>query len=124
METRTVHDPFHGKDVQISDRLVDRLRGKYACGPMMANGEPEFGWRETPKIPIQIDAANRIDELEEALRNAYCFINENTHFASASPDSGPEPADSFSYEAAPLLGSIQLALGQSHAEITAPATSE
>lgn len=41
--TRTVHDPFLGKDVEISDSLIDRLRGKYAQGPMLPNGEPEFG---------------------------------------------------------------------------------
>ena len=68
MSTRTVHDPFHGKDVQISDKLTDRLRGKYACGPMLPSGEPEFGWRQMPEIPIQVAAAARIAELEVALR--------------------------------------------------------
>lgn len=61
MQTRTVHDPFHGKDVQISDKLTDRLRGKYACGPILANGEPEFGWQQMPRIPIQIEAAEIIE---------------------------------------------------------------
>ncbi len=68
MNTRTVHDPFVGKDVQISNRLVDRLRGKYANGPTMPNGEPEFGWQQMPEIPIQCAAADRIEELERALR--------------------------------------------------------
>lgn len=39
-------DPFTGKTVEISDRLVDRLRGQYACGPHLPNGNPEFGWRQ------------------------------------------------------------------------------
>lgn len=26
--------------------IVNRLRGKYPCGPRLPNGEPEFGWRE------------------------------------------------------------------------------
>lgn len=66
-ETRTVHDPFMGKDVQISDRLVDRLRGKYASGPHLPNGNPEFGWRQFQSPPIQHEAAARIEKLETAL---------------------------------------------------------
>lgn len=68
MTTRTVHDPFVGKDVQISDKLVDRLRGKYASGPHLPNGNPEFGWRQFQSPPIQHDAAARIEKLEAALR--------------------------------------------------------
>jgi hypothetical protein len=67
METRTVHDPFTGQDVQISDRLVDRLRGKYASGPHLPNGRPEFGWRQFEAPPIQHEAADRIEKLEAAL---------------------------------------------------------
>ncbi len=67
MEARTVHDPFLGKDVEISDNLTDRLRGKYACGPMLPSGEPEFGWRQMPQIPIQIEAADCIDDLRHQL---------------------------------------------------------
>lgn len=63
-ETRTVHDPFVGADVQISDRLVDRLRGKYASGPHLPNGNPEFGWKQFQAPPIQHEAAARIEELE------------------------------------------------------------
>lgn len=70
MEMRTVHDPFEGKDVQISNRLVDRLRGKYASGPHLPNGNPEFGWRQFQAPPIQHEAAARIDELETALATA------------------------------------------------------
>ena len=68
MEARVVHDPFHGKDVQISDRLVDRLRGKYASGPHLPNGNPEFGWRQFQSPPIQHEAADRIADLEDILR--------------------------------------------------------
>ena len=67
-ETRTVHDPFHGKDVQISDKLTDRLRGKYASGPHLPNGNPEFGWRQFQAPPIQHEAADRIEKLEAALK--------------------------------------------------------
>jgi hypothetical protein len=62
-ETRTFHDPFLGKDVQVSDKLTDRLRGRYARGPTTPNGEPEFGWRDFPVSPIQIEAAAEIDLL-------------------------------------------------------------
>lgn len=67
-ETRTVHDPFLGKDVQVSSRLLDRLRGRYANGPTMPNGEPEFGWREFPAPPIQKEAADQIELLTSALK--------------------------------------------------------
>jgi hypothetical protein len=60
-ESRTVHDPFLGRDVQVSDNLIDRLRGKYACGPTLANGEPEFGWRKYQTLPIQEEAASALE---------------------------------------------------------------
>jgi hypothetical protein len=66
-ETRTVHDPFLGKDVEVSDALTDRLRGKYAQGPTLPNGEPEFGWREYPVPPIQREAAAEIERLRALL---------------------------------------------------------
>lgn len=66
-ETRTVHDPFVGKDVQVSNKLTDRLRGRYACGPTLPSGEPEFGWRQHEAPPIQIEAAKEIDRLKAAL---------------------------------------------------------
>jgi hypothetical protein len=53
-QARTVYDPFISKEVEISNRLVDRLRGRYAVGPTMPNGEPEFGWRyrtAPPHVP-------------------------------------------------------------------------
>lgn len=67
-ETRIVHDPFDGRDVEISDRLVDRLRGKYASGPHLPNGNPEFGWRQFQSPPIQHEAAARIEALEFDIR--------------------------------------------------------
>jgi hypothetical protein len=66
-DTRTIHDPFLGKDVQVSDRLTDRLRGKYASGPRLPNGNPEFGWRQFQAPPIQHEAAARIEALEAEL---------------------------------------------------------
>lgn len=71
MESVTVHDPFMGVDVQISNRLVDRLRGKYASGPHLPNGNPEFGWRQFQSPPIQHEAAKRIEALELALRQIW-----------------------------------------------------
>lgn len=68
METTTVFDPFYGKNVQISSRLVDRLRGKYASGPHLPNGNPEFGWKQFEAPPIQHEAAERIEALEAVLR--------------------------------------------------------
>ena len=76
MEARTVHDPFTGQDVQISNRLVDRLRGKYASGPHLPNGNPEFGWKQFQAPPIQHEAANRIELLEAAL-HAINSINDS-----------------------------------------------
>jgi hypothetical protein len=55
------------KDVQISDKLTDRLRGRYACGPHLPNGNPEFGWRQFQAPPIQHEAAAEIERLREAL---------------------------------------------------------
>ena len=78
IEIRTIHDPFLGKDVQISDRLTDRLRGKYANGPMLPNGEPEFGWRQFDVPPIQMTAADEIDRLRyclEYMENKYGKID-------------------------------------------------
>lgn len=66
-ETRTVHDPFLGKDVQVSNNLVDRLRGKYACGPMLPNGQPEFGWRQFETPPICYEAAAEVERLNADL---------------------------------------------------------
>jgi hypothetical protein len=66
--TRKVHDPFLGKDVEVSNRLVDRLRGNYAMGPHLPNGAPEFGWRQFQAPPIQHEAAAEIERLRDALQ--------------------------------------------------------
>lgn len=63
-ETHTVHDPFLKQDVEVSSKLTDRLRGKYAKGPTMPNGEPEFGWSQFETPPIQHEAADAIDALQ------------------------------------------------------------
>lgn len=52
----------------MMDKLTDRLRGKYRCGPHLPNGEPEFGWKQFQAPPIQFEAAERIDALEGVLR--------------------------------------------------------
>lgn len=45
--------------------LVNRLRGKYAIGPVLPNGEPQFGWKIHDGLcPIHQEAANRIETLE------------------------------------------------------------
>lgn len=75
-ETRTVHDPFHGKDVQISNRLTDRLRGRYASGPHLPNGNPEFGWKQFQAPPIQHEAADRIQSLETAVRSIVAHVEK------------------------------------------------
>jgi hypothetical protein len=64
-------DPFLNKEVEISNRLVDRLRGKYANGPIMENGEPEFGWRDFSSglPPIHAEAANEIERLTKIVND-------------------------------------------------------
>lgn len=75
-ERRTVHDPFFGKDVQISNRLVDRLRGRYATGPHLPNGNPEFGWRQFQAPPIQHEAAAEIERLRGILEEIATFTSD------------------------------------------------
>lgn len=67
-EVRNLKDPFTGKNVEIRNDLTKRLRGIYASGPTLENGEPEFGWRKMAEPPpIQVEAAERIEKLEAAL---------------------------------------------------------
>lgn len=66
-ETETMIDPFLGRRVTISTKLTNRLRGKYACGPTMADGEPEFGWRQFETATVQHEAANEIERLRTCL---------------------------------------------------------
>lgn len=63
-ETRKIKDPFTGQQAEISARLIDRLQGRYAVGPTLPNGEPEFGWREFEVPPIQKEAAATISRLK------------------------------------------------------------
>lgn len=53
----------------MSENITDRLRCRYALGPIMANGEPEFGWRDfsgpAPEgmmlpTPLMLEAAEAI----------------------------------------------------------------
>ena len=74
-DSRTIFDPFLGGIVEISDRLADRLRGKYAVGPTLPNGEPEFGWRQHEVPPIQKEAADEIERLRKALDH---LLNDKT----------------------------------------------
>lgn len=67
---REIFDPFLNKKILISDNICDRLRGRYAVGPTMENGEPEFGWNTFPSSPIQQEAAALIESLEKQLAEA------------------------------------------------------
>lgn len=93
-EVRAAHDPFTNENVKISNALVDRLRGRYACGPTLPNGKPEFGWRQYATAPIQVEAAERIEEqaghiaaLVEAVKDTADtlegYFSDGTHVDSA-----------------------------------------
>lgn len=43
--------------------LIERLHGKYAMGPHLPNGLPEFGFRQFETTPICTRAANRLSAL-------------------------------------------------------------
>jgi hypothetical protein len=75
-ETRTIFDPFELKIVEISNRLVDRLRGKYASGPHLPNGNPEFGWRQFQAPPIQHEAAAEIERLTSEIDSLKALVSE------------------------------------------------
>lgn len=72
-ETRQIFDLYHNKTVSIRNDLVLRLRGRYANGPTLANGEPEFGWNEFPTPPIQHEAAHEIERLRAAAARVCAF---------------------------------------------------
>lgn len=107
-ETRKVHDPFLGKDVEVSDRLVDRLRGKYASGPMLPNGEPEFGWRQFETSPIQHEAANEIDRLNLEILSYQMTLTEarNVLRPFASREAMAPPVTDAATAAATFLNKI------------------
>jgi hypothetical protein len=50
----------------MSDRLIDRLRGKYRVGPDIP-GDPEFGYRNFDMPPICGEAADEIERLQAEL---------------------------------------------------------
>ncbi|WBM39661.1 hypothetical protein [Alcaligenes faecalis] len=62
--------------------LTHRLRCKYPLGPIQANGEPEFGWRdfsgpaEGVVLPtaIMLEAAERIDQHTATLAKIEAFV--------------------------------------------------
>lgn len=65
------------------DDLTHRLRCRYPLGPIQANGDPEFGWRDFsgPAIEgrvlptaIMLEAANRIDQNQRTLANIEAFV--------------------------------------------------
>lgn len=72
MTSRTVWDPLLNKTVEISANLVDRLRGMYACGPTMPNGEPEFGWNQFKTPAIQHEAAAEIEKKDAEIKELRC----------------------------------------------------
>lgn len=83
-KTREVHDPFLNKTVQVSDDLVDRLRGKYAIGPTMPNGEPEFGWSNYPAPLIQLEAADEIERLKGMIDKVARAMTPDGYWVSGS----------------------------------------
>lgn len=86
---RTV-DPFLGKEVEISHRLTDRLRGRYAHGPTMPNGEPEFGWLQFDTPSIQHEAASEIERLRPLLDERTKERDEARAALNAHEGIGPE----------------------------------
>lgn len=77
-DTRKLFDPFLEMEVEISDKLTDRLRGTYAIGPIGPDGVPEFGWRQHGVPPIQIEAAAEIDRLNALVDGPY-LVWSNEH---------------------------------------------
>ena len=53
------------------------MRGIYSVGPDWK--KPEFGWRimgPTPVVPIRVEAAHRIEELEAKVRKLRKELND------------------------------------------------
>jgi len=48
--------------------ITHRLRGQYAMGPHLPNGEPEFGWTQFEAPPLQHEAADEIERLRGIIR--------------------------------------------------------
>jgi hypothetical protein len=96
MNTRAVHDPFLNKTVEVSDNLTDRLRGRYAVGPTLPNGEPEFGWQQHPAPPIQHEAAAEIERQQWINRKLFTALKDMAEFwryGMANPDGARPTAE-------------------------------
>ncbi len=64
--------PFTPEEKPMDGDIIDRLRGLYPVGPMLPNGEPEFGWSKYDNLPpIQAEAADLIETLRLTMRQAY-----------------------------------------------------
>lgn len=85
-EARTITDPFSGENVLISQKLTDRLRGRYAIGPTLPNGEPEFGWRQFETPPIQHEAADALDKLRATLADIVASIEDYERVNNLAPN--------------------------------------
>ena len=71
----------HWSEEQGQQTLSLRLRGIYSVGPDWK--KPEFGWRimgPTPVVPIRVEAAHRIEELEEKIKKLehQLYLTEET----------------------------------------------
>ncbi len=70
---------------ETSAKLVDRLRGRYAVGPSMPDGQPEFGWRNHQTPPIQHEAAAEIERLTDIIRRAVPAIERHWFNTAGGP---------------------------------------
>jgi hypothetical protein len=76
--------------------LVDRLRMRYATGPMV-NGEPEFGWRDfsgpAPEgvilpTPLMKEAADEIERLRKQISEHEKWLVERVEWLKYEMDHG------------------------------------
>lgn len=63
--------------------LIHRLRCKYPVGPIGADGEPEFGWRDFSgpapagmmlPAPINLEAADEIERLQKEVEDMRAIV--------------------------------------------------
>jgi hypothetical protein len=60
--------------------IVDRLRGRYAVGPIGADGQPEFGYRQFDDMPpINHEAADVILEQRRIIQQLEVLIEDREH---------------------------------------------
>lgn len=95
----------------MSENITDRLRCRYALGPIMPNGEPEFGWRDfsgpaidgmTLPTPLMLEAAEaiaardaEIERLREALSELVACRDIKRRIAIEQATMIPETDDDF-----------------------------